>query len=277
MNIKQLEYFVEVANTLNFTKASQLLYVSQSAITKQILALEQELGIELFIRNNKSVQLTTAGEIFLKDALGILYKVESTQDKMRDYQEGKSGHLNLGYVNGLERTPMLSALYHFYQKYPKCTLTYDSDISYQLRKKLLNDQMDLILTHRYIDDLAYENIAIFEFQMMVYVSKDSSYIHKDCFMETELDSLNQIYDRQRYFHDHMQIMEMDHSLLQVIGNKGVAFLPKFALEYTQFKDYLVGIPVKGKKEIIYAVYKKDNQNPLIQKLLTELKEVSYKK
>lgn len=81
MNIKQIEYFIEVAKRQNYTAAAKHLYISQSAITKQMLLLEEELETELFIRNNKGVQLTKSGEIFLKDALEIISKIEKVRKK----------------------------------------------------------------------------------------------------------------------------------------------------------------------------------------------------
>lgn len=61
MNIKQLEYFVDLSQTLNFTKTAQNFYISQTAITKQIQCLEKDLGIPLFKRSKKSVELTNEG------------------------------------------------------------------------------------------------------------------------------------------------------------------------------------------------------------------------
>ena len=65
MNIKQLEYFVDLSQTLNFTKTAQNFYISQTAITKQIQCLEKDLGIPLFIRSKKSVELTNEGNLYL--------------------------------------------------------------------------------------------------------------------------------------------------------------------------------------------------------------------
>lgn len=271
MNIKQLEYFVEVAKTLNYTKAAQQLYISQSAITKQIQLLEDELGNQLFERNNKGVKLTLAGEIFLKDALSILYKIESTQNKMRDFKKGEEGHMSLGYVNGLERTALLERLHEFYHTHPKCQVTYDSGISYAMRKKLLNGQMDMIITHRYLDDSLYNNIEIMQFPMMVFVRKDSVYASRKYIEESECVSLDIICGNESVLKENIQSIGIDHALLQVMGNHGVAILPQFAIEYTQFRHYLVGIPIKDKVERIYAIYKRDNQNPLIEEMIKILK------
>lgn len=114
INVKQIEYFVEVAKTLNYTKAAENLYISQSANTKQIFLLEEDLGVELFIRSHKGVQLTLVGELFLKDAIDILQKIEGSQRRMKNFKEGKEGYLKLGYVMGLERTSFITTIDQFY-------------------------------------------------------------------------------------------------------------------------------------------------------------------
>jgi DNA-binding transcriptional LysR family regulator len=78
MDIRQLRYFITVAEYLNFTKAANQLYVAQSAISHQIADLEQQLGLKLFIRNKRSVQLTPAGAVFLKEAIEIVEKMQGS-------------------------------------------------------------------------------------------------------------------------------------------------------------------------------------------------------
>lgn len=272
MNIKQIEYFVEVAKNLNYTKASQKLYISQSAITKQIFLLEKELDVKLFSRNHKEVKLTSAGELFLKDAIDILQRIEGSQKRIQDFKDGKEGSFHLGYVKGLERTPMIYAINQFYQQYPQCYVNYDSDISYALRDKLLKKQVDLILTHRFLDDPLYQNDIIFQSQVMVYVRRDSSYVQKEYFTKEELYSLHLISDTCGLYHDDIQSMSIDHLLLQVIGHKGVAVLPDFAIRYTQFEEYIIGIPINDMIENTYAIYRKDNHNPLICRFIDVLKD-----
>ena len=76
MNIKQLEYFVDLSETLNFTKTAQNFYISQTAITKQIQCLEDDLGIPLFHRTKKCVSLTSEGRSYLPYAKKILEDIE---------------------------------------------------------------------------------------------------------------------------------------------------------------------------------------------------------
>ena len=77
MTSRQLEYFLAVARYLNFTRAAEALYVSQTAITRQIQVLEEEVGAQLFFRTKKQVQLTAAGQVFLTEARAILERTRS--------------------------------------------------------------------------------------------------------------------------------------------------------------------------------------------------------
>ena len=89
MNIKQLEYFVDLSQTLNFTKTAQNFYISQTAITKQIQCLEKDLGIPLFIRSKKSVELTNEGNLYLPYARKILDNVALSYQIIEEYQIDK--------------------------------------------------------------------------------------------------------------------------------------------------------------------------------------------
>ena len=276
MNIKQIEYFITVADTLNFTKAAEILYVSQSAITKQILSLEEELGVKLLNRTKKEVTLTSAGDIFLNQAYHILSKINETKKIMKSVSLNESSFLRIGYVNGLEKTKMIDIIYTFYKLNPACSLIYDNDLSYSLQKKLLNNQLDIILTYKKLENTDYDNIEILESSMMLYVSKNSQYVNKTYIEEKELKELNLLYNPLDNLTSKNVLLTLDHMLLQVIGNKNSVVLPSYAIQYSQFRKYVTGIPIKGKKETIYAIYKKDKKNKYISSFIKLFHQDSMK-
>ena len=88
MNLKQLEYFVSVAETLNFTRAARKCFISQTAMTQQIRALEESIGVLLFIRDKHHVELTPAGRVFMYEAKAILSRSEEAVKLARSAAEG---------------------------------------------------------------------------------------------------------------------------------------------------------------------------------------------
>ena len=146
MNINQLKYFVAVAEQRSFTKAAVQYYLSQTAITQQIRALESALGVELFNRNSRPVSLTPAGSIFFKEAKAILMRMETAVSRTRDASAGLVGSIRIGYTKGYERSNLSDRLRLFHRAYPGILLTcYRCDTD-MLAAGLLNGEYDLIFT-----------------------------------------------------------------------------------------------------------------------------------
>lgn len=96
MDLHHLKYFLAVAEELSVGRAAVRLHMSQPPLTRQIRALEEELGVDLFVRTSKGVALTQAGEIFRKDASNIRMLLEAATDRVRRAGEGKLGRLDVG-------------------------------------------------------------------------------------------------------------------------------------------------------------------------------------
>ena len=84
MELRQLKYFVNVAETKSFSEASRLLNITQSTLSQQIKQLENELGVVLFERSSHRVGLTDVGEVFLPEAKRTLHSADVCIDKMND-------------------------------------------------------------------------------------------------------------------------------------------------------------------------------------------------
>lgn len=97
MNIQSLYNFTIAAKHLSFTKAAEECYIAQSAISRQIAAIEEELGITLFIRSKVKMQLTPAGEAFYKEVQDILQRYNSAVFQARDIDSGYSETLSIGF------------------------------------------------------------------------------------------------------------------------------------------------------------------------------------
>ena len=99
MELRQLRYFVAVAEERHFGRAAKRLRLSQPPLSAQIKGLEEELGVKLFQRSTRQVALTDAGRTFLERAEGILEAVEEAKEAAKDADEGVRGRLEIGFIS----------------------------------------------------------------------------------------------------------------------------------------------------------------------------------
>jgi DNA-binding transcriptional LysR family regulator len=101
MELRHVRYFLAVAEHLNFSKAAQQLHIAQPPLSRQIRQLEEELGLELFVRNRHRVQLTKAGHVFLDEARKLVVQAGRATEAARHAQQGESGIVRIGIASGL--------------------------------------------------------------------------------------------------------------------------------------------------------------------------------
>ena len=120
MTFTQLRCFIEVARQLNFARAAETLYISQPAVSRQIHALENELGVRLFDRTRHVVALTSAGESFYHDTVDMLDRLTLAVQRAQNTQALFSEELHVGY-SGSMQIQKLPQIYQQYQKRcPQC-------------------------------------------------------------------------------------------------------------------------------------------------------------
>ncbi|HDX2367868.1 TPA: LysR family transcriptional regulator [Escherichia coli] len=98
MDVRQLRYFVAVANTRNFTRASEQLHIAQPPLSRQIQLLEEELGVQLLLRNSRPLRLTEAGRSFYEQALQIINRLDQLKNTTRQIGLNQRQTLSIGFV-----------------------------------------------------------------------------------------------------------------------------------------------------------------------------------
>ena len=117
MELRHLRYFAKAAETLNFSDAAKVLNIAQSSLSQQIRQLEDELGIQLFIRNSHSIRLTEAGQVMLPFALRTIHEAQTCADRIHDLQKLLTGTLNIGVTHSF--SPILTeSVISFMKMYP---------------------------------------------------------------------------------------------------------------------------------------------------------------
>jgi LysR family nitrogen assimilation transcriptional regulator len=122
LDLKQLEYFQHVAELGSFTRAATYLSVVQPALSRQVRALETELGQNLFDRNGRGVILTEAGKRLLEHARGILTQVERARQDLEEHRAADAGHLVIGLPPSLGRSITVPLVAEFRARFPKATV-----------------------------------------------------------------------------------------------------------------------------------------------------------
>src|SRR6188768_2158908 len=113
MELRHLRYFVAIAEERSFTRASERLWVAQPGLSTQIRRLEEELGVKLFERHTRGVDLTEAGTVFLERARATLAAAEDARATVSDLESGLVGAIRLGLATGARSQLVPSLLERF--------------------------------------------------------------------------------------------------------------------------------------------------------------------
>jgi DNA-binding transcriptional LysR family regulator len=144
IELRHLRYFVSVAENLHFARAAEQLGISQPPLSQQIQALERELGVRLFERTNRRVELTEAGRLFLNEARLALQQVERAATIADRASRGEVGEVKVGYFGSMPFTLISQKiLYAFRALYPDVHLDLQEMLSFQQIAPIMDGRLSL--------------------------------------------------------------------------------------------------------------------------------------
>lgn len=161
-DLRQLRYFVTIADAGSFSKASMQLGVAQSALSHHISQMEARLGVDLFSRNSKGVEQTESGTRFLNHAHAILAAVEAATNDVRDDAKEPGGLVRLGAT--LTVAPMLiePLMAKLSKNAPRVSLRIEEQLSPQLAQAVASGELDIAVCFNAGDDRRIDGIPLFE-------------------------------------------------------------------------------------------------------------------
>jgi DNA-binding transcriptional LysR family regulator len=177
MEIKHLEYFVEVAHQKSFSKAAEKCHVTQSTISKLIKDLENELGTSLFNRTSKYVQLTDTGAVFLDQAIEIVTKFENLTGEFQNRIKMERGKISIGLLPITGTTIFAELLGEFKKKYPEIAISLSEHGSKKVILDILDGTLDVGVVCSVPDSQYFDSFAFAEDPLHVIVSAQNPLSH----------------------------------------------------------------------------------------------------
>jgi len=174
LDLRKLRYFLTVAEELHFGRAAIRLHLAQPPLTRQISALETELGFKLFDRTSRTVTLTAQGRSFLPYARGVLEQVELAQVIAGKLAAGTAGQLALGYVSSIALSDLFSqAIQAFALRFPDVQLTLVECASGSLGAQVADGRLDIGLSRLLPQSDEVQVLSLGEERLVAAVSSGS--------------------------------------------------------------------------------------------------------
>ena len=288
--LKQLRYFQSVVRLNSFSAAAEENFISQSAISQQVQALERELGFQLLERKNRTFTLTPAGAYFYQKSLILTADCERMCSEAARIAKGDRVSLKIGYLRCYAGTEFQHALALFSEKHPDVEVSVISGSHEELYGFLRTGEADLVLNdqRRAFSD-EYVNFLLTTCRSCIEVSAHSKLSQMERISPPELKntpcilvaSEAQRETEQAYYHDvigfsgeFLYAETLEEARLMVIGRKG--FLPVEGTEQAApAETSIVRIPlVRGEEPILRnycAFWKKDNSGYYVEEFAALLK------
>ena len=191
--LQQLRILKAIATEKNFTKASELLYLSQPSLSKQLKTLEKNLDVLLINRKNNKISLTENGKVFLEYSERILALCEESCRALIDLKNGERGHLTVGASQTIGTYLMPRVLALFAQNYPQINLKVQVNSTRIIAKNIINREIDIAVVGGEIPDELKKNLTIENFvedEFSLIVSRSHPFAKKKIITKEDLYHLN---------------------------------------------------------------------------------------
>ena len=180
MELRVLKYFLAIAREENFTKAAQQLHITQPTLSRQIAQLEEELGVDLFVRSNHNIILTEDGMILKRRAQEILSLADKTKRDFLHKDENLEGVISIGSGEFLSTRCLTDCIAQFRRKHPLVRYEFYSGNAGNIRDQIERGLLDIGLMSEPIDIRKYEFISMpIKEEWGAFVREDSPLINKD--------------------------------------------------------------------------------------------------
>ena len=286
MELRHLRYFQAVAEELNFGRAAEKLHISQPPLTRQIQQLEEELGVLLFNRTSKGVELTNAGKLFLEDSAHIMAMLQRATERSQLAAIGQLGRIDVGIFGSAMLNVIPRLLITFRNKYPNVVMALHnlnkSDQIAALRDKRLTIGFNRIIPE--CSDLTIERVLTERILVAINRSSKLAYMREICLADLSNAPLIVFPNVARpsfaddvisLFHSEgvqpqitQEVEDVVTAVSLVSSGFGISLVPESGANLK-----LPGVVYRPLKKVptpsidLSCIYRKDDQSPILQAFL----------
>lgn len=247
METRVLNYFLTVARTNNITKAARELHITQPTLSRQIMELEKELGVTLFDRQNRRLQLTKQGALFQQKAVLLLSLLDQAKEELHESVHELMGTVNLGCVESKASPYIMKKVAAFQERYPNVQFNIYDGNGDLLKQRLDTGLADLIVLIQPIEAAKYNYVVLpIKERWGVFMRSDQPLTSKKQITKTDLYQLPLILPVRNIVRDDVsEVLGLDQQKLTV---KATNNLPSNALELLRTGKYCE-IGIEGVREV----------------------------
>lgn len=283
MELQQIKYFLVLAEELHFWKSAEKLFMTQSALSRQIKALEDELGVQLFERSKRTVKLTKAGLFLREQWLRMMEEIDRIHRQAKSIHEGTYGMVSIAYPGSIAYGFLPALVSAIANALPEVKLELVEPTDVSIEQLLLNHQLDLALRRDPAENPALKSLTLYaehfslivpqhhplnqqNFTSLTDVKEEKfilSGLHHKTYYVASLQQLFRDYSFEPNVHIESDFGAMVLGL--VARGLGVSIMPSSYASSAPPGVRFINLPQKTN---LYAAWRKDDHSPVLQNVLS---------
>ena len=291
IELRHLRTIMAIHSAGSVAQAAEQLHITQSALSHQIKAIRDQLGVDLFVKNTKPMRLSAEGLRFLRAAERILPEIDLLKAEFDNLQRGEAGRLHIAIECHACFEWLFPVLNLFRQDYPDVDIDIRPGLAFRALKALVDEEVDIVISSDPEDIPGVEFHQLFPYTPTFLAATANPLSRKDYVdaqdfsdqtlitypvERTRLDIFSQLLIPAKIEPKLIRQVELTAVMLMLVGaNKGVAVLPDWVIRSADVGDGLVTLPVtkQGLVRQLYAAVRRDDEaKPFMERFIALGKE-----
>lgn len=292
MELQKIRYFLALAKELHFWNTSEKMFITQSALSRQIKALEQELGVQLFERDKRNVRLTAAG-LFLQERWQILLpEIDNIHYYARQIEQGDEGSLRVAHPGSITHSVLPNLIRLLVQKTPKVQIELIEMMTQDLDKALLNYNVDIGFRREISQNKLLETRELYAEHFAIVLPENHPTTHENfeglSSLRNEkfilpsfknhtryMESLRGAFSASGYLPEPSIVSEFGTTIMRLVADgMGISVLP---ISYSYSQPYGVRFIEIPHTSFLFMQWRKADNNPVLHKFLEQVAAYDFPK